>query len=70
MNPEMTSEQAPDGNGAAIPVGEPERFKSADLGLTERRRLVRPLPAPEAVESDGDSAWAAFQSLISDNTET
>lgn len=70
MNPEMTSEQPSDSDGPVAPVGEPEKFKPADLGLTERRRSVRPLPAPEAVENDGDSAWAAFQSLISDNSET
>ncbi len=37
------------------------------LGLSERRRSVRLLPVPEAVESNGDSEWAAFQALISDN---
>jgi hypothetical protein len=38
-----------------------------ELGLTERRRLVRPLPAPHAVEVQSDVDWAIFQTLISDN---
>jgi hypothetical protein len=32
----------------------------------ERRQFVRPLPVPDAVESDGDTDWATFQAL---NTE-
>ena len=40
--------------------------KATELGLSERRRSVRPLPIPEAVESDGDTDWAAFQALLSD----
>jgi hypothetical protein len=46
---------------------EPPATKNGDLGLTERRRSVRPLPVADAVESDGDTAWGTFQSLISDN---
>ena len=34
-----------------------------DSGLAERRKLIRPLPTPEAVESEGDTDWALFQSL-------
>ena len=49
-----------DSGGAKPPA------KSADLGLTERRHGVRPLPVPEAVESDGDTDWATFQALVSD----
>ena len=40
--------------------------KPFDLGLVERRQGVRPLPVPEAVESDGDTDWATFQALVSD----
>jgi len=40
-----------------------------DLGLTERRKFIRPLPVPEVVESDGDSAWGTFQALISEDPE-
>ncbi len=38
------------------------------LGLTERRRLVRPLPTPEVIEGDYDSDWAEFQALVSDDS--
>jgi hypothetical protein len=41
--------------------------KPADLGLIERRRSIRPLPVADAVEKDSDTAWGAFQALISDN---
>ena len=34
-----------------------------DLGLTERRKVIRPLPAPQAVESHADTDWALFHSL-------
>lgn len=37
----------------------------ADQALTERRKLVRQIPAPEAVESDRDTDWALFQALSS-----
>jgi hypothetical protein len=40
------------------------KAKPADPGIAERRHFIRPLPAPEAVESDGDSDWAKFQTLI------
>jgi hypothetical protein len=38
--------------------------------LTERRHVIRPLPAADAVESDGDTDWATFQALLSDNPKT
>jgi hypothetical protein len=38
----------------------------AGLGLAERRHFIRPLPVPDAVESDGDTDWATFQALISE----
>jgi hypothetical protein len=41
----------------------------SDLGLTERRKMIRPLPAPQAVESDGDTDWAMFQSLSDGKTD-
>jgi len=46
-----------------------EKVQSPDLGLKERRSLVRPLPVPDVVESDADSAWSTFQALISDTPE-
>jgi hypothetical protein len=48
---------APLANNAAGQTPKP------DLGLAERRKLIRPLPAPEAVESEGDTDWALFQAL-------
>jgi hypothetical protein len=44
--------------------------KSSDLGLTERRHVVRPLPVADAVESDGDTDWATFQALIADQPKS
>jgi hypothetical protein len=40
--------------------------KPSDLGFVERRKVVRTLPAPLAVESNGDTDWANFQALLSD----
>jgi len=40
---------------------------SLELGLTERRRLIRPLPVPDVEESDRDSVWGTFQALISED---
>jgi hypothetical protein len=40
-----------------------------DLGLVERRRTVRPLPVPDAVESNGDTDWATFQALSTDQPD-
>ena len=48
---------------AAQPAQEPSQ---ADLDLKERRKFIRPLPSPEAVESNGDSDWAAFNALIAE----
>jgi hypothetical protein len=47
-------------------VREFEKTKPMDLGVVERRRTIRPLPVPDAVESNGDTDWATFQAL---NTE-
>lgn len=41
-----------------------------DLGLAERRKAIRPLPAPEAVESERDTDWALFQSLSGEEPKT
>jgi hypothetical protein len=39
---------------------------SDDLGIAERRHFIRPLPVPDAVESDGDTDWDTFQTLNSE----
>ena len=34
------------------------------LGFVERRRVPRPLPAPEVIEKNSDSIWAEFESVV------
>jgi hypothetical protein len=50
----------------ARPFAKPDRTQAVDADTIERRKLVRPLPVPDAVENDGDTDWDAFQALISD----
>ena len=56
------NEVTPAANGSSAAKAEVPTPKQ-DLGLAERRKLIRPLPAPEAVESEGDADWALFQAL-------
>jgi hypothetical protein len=66
----MKSAKPSDSAASGIPGAEPnapkDEAKSANLDVTERRHFIRPLPVPDAVESDGDTDWATFQAL---NTE-
>lgn len=39
-----------------------------DQGLSERRKAIRTLPVPDAVESERDTDWALFQSLSDSQT--
>ncbi len=66
MKPDATpkAELAQPASRPAAPPTSPNR--PADLGIVERRKVVRTIPAPLAVESDGDTDWAVFQALISD----
>jgi hypothetical protein len=48
----------------AVTAEEPQL--SGDLGIDERRHFIRPLPVPDAVESDRDTDWDTFQSLNSE----
>lgn len=41
----------------------PSQNNKVDLALTERRQIVRPIPVPDAVESERDTDWALFQEL-------
>jgi hypothetical protein len=66
MKSEKPSGSAAKGIPGAGPNGQKSEAKSADLHVAERRQFIRPLPVPEAVESDGDTDWATFQAL---NTE-
>ena len=45
----------------AAKPGTPE--SKPDHGLSERRKMIRTLPVPDAVESERDTDWALFQSL-------
>jgi hypothetical protein len=66
--PEAPADGSPGpGSNASAPAA---AKKSSDLGLTERRHVVRPLPIPEVEESDGDTDWANFQALISDKPKS
>jgi hypothetical protein len=47
-------------------VAAEEHLLSGDLGIDERRHFIRPLPVPDAVESDRDTDWDTFQSLNSE----
>jgi hypothetical protein len=47
-------------------VADTENPNSDDLGIAERRHFIRPLPVPDAVESDGDTDWDTFQTLNSE----
>jgi hypothetical protein len=65
--PPAASEKVTNGPGRAVV---PPAEAKADLGLTERRKMIRPLPAPQAVESDGDTDWALFQPLSDGPTDS
>ena len=74
MTPSTPPKAPPAGTrpaAAPAPAGEQAvKPKSADLGIAERRKFIRPLPVPLAEESDRDSAWATFQELSSDKPKT
>jgi hypothetical protein len=70
MNPDKASDPNADVSPGSGPSGSKPPARSSDLGLTERRHAVRPLPVPEAVESDGDTDWATFQALVSDKPKS
>ena len=57
---QSTTATTPRSNNAH-PVKKPP---SNELGITERRRSVRPLPVPLVVERQSDSVWAEFQALL------
>jgi hypothetical protein len=70
----MKHAQEPDRNpkssGPATAKADEPKPTSYDLGISERRKAVRTLPVPLAQESDGDSGWAAFQALSSDQPKS
>jgi hypothetical protein len=57
------AEPAPRDTNPGTPASKP------DHGLSERRKMIRTLPVPDAIESERDTDWALFQSL-SDAQET
>jgi hypothetical protein len=59
-------ESAALGKAGEDEVAREEPASSGDLGIAERRNFIRPLPVPDAVESDGDTDWDTFQTLTSE----
>ena len=53
----IKGESNPEAAGKATPAHKP------DPGLSERRKMIRTLPVPDAVESERDTDWALFQAL-------
>lgn len=66
MNYAKPSESAAKGKLGTDAVDVKEKSPSGDLGINERRHFIRPLPVPDAVESDRDTDWDTFQSLNSE----
>ena len=60
------SESAAKGKSGIDVVATEDKPLDVDQGITERRHFIRPLPVPDAVESDRDTDWATFQTLISE----
>ena len=60
------SESAAKGKSGIDVVAIEEKPLAVDQGITERRHFIRPLPVPDAVESDRDTDWDTFQSLNSE----
>lgn len=63
------SEVAPAAN-APSPVKADAQTQKQDTGLAERRKLIRLLPTPEVVESEGDTDWALFQALSGEDPKS
>ena len=61
-------DKAGKGGAAAEKAATPAQAAKIDLALTERRKIVRPIPVPHAVESEGDTDWALFQELSNATT--
>jgi len=56
---------APSHPPGTTPVANADPAKSsASLGLSERRKLLRPLPVPEVIECDDDSAWDLWHQSV------
>ena len=66
MKPAKPSKSATKGKTDNKTVAEKTPPSFNDLGIAERRHFIRPIPAPDAVESDGDTDWDTFQTLISE----
>jgi hypothetical protein len=69
-----TAQPEANGWGAMLAPNEPadaaQTDKVADLGIVERRRFIRAIPVPDAMQSNGDTDWATFQTLISATPRT
>jgi hypothetical protein len=60
------SEPAASGSSGSDAAAKNEKPRPGDLGIAERRHFIRPLPVPDAVESDRDTDWDTFQTLNSE----
>jgi hypothetical protein len=63
MKTNAKTEIARKGSVPAEKGATPAQNSKIDLALTERRKIMRPIPVPHAVESEGDTDWALFQEL-------
>ncbi len=50
--------------GVRVSLKFPSPSKPATTDFVERRRYARPLPVPDVVECDEDSAWAEWQEAV------
>jgi hypothetical protein len=66
MKSAKPSDSASRDRTGAEPNAKRETAVDAVPKFIERRQFVRPLPVPDAVESDGDTDWATFQALITE----
>jgi hypothetical protein len=66
MLPAKPSKSVAKAKSGTDAVASVEPHHSDDLGIAERRHFIRPLPVPDAVESDRDTDWDTFQTLNSE----
>jgi hypothetical protein len=63
MKTNTNIDKASKGGASAEKTATPAQPAKVDFALTERRKIIRPIPVPHTVESEGDTDWALFQEL-------